>query len=95
MGGIPSIPTDPSRKVEVIGAGFSRTGTVTFALAMEKLLDGPVMHGGTQMLGREDGNALSFNLIHLNTRASLLHLFCLVCLSDQVLTYLYQPTLVN
>lgn len=26
---------------------------MTFAL--EKLLDGPVMHGGSQFLGREDG----------------------------------------
>lgn len=57
MGGKPSIPTDPSRQVEVIGAGFSRTGTVTFSLAMERLLNGPVMHAGTQMLQREDGKA--------------------------------------
>jgi hypothetical protein len=25
------------------------------ALALEKVLDGPVMHGGSQLLGREDG----------------------------------------
>jgi hypothetical protein len=25
------------------------------ALALEKLFDGPVMHGGSQLLGREDG----------------------------------------
>lgn len=55
MGGVPSIPTDPSRKLQVIGAGYSRTGTMTMQLALEKLLDGPVMHGGTQILTREDG----------------------------------------
>jgi hypothetical protein len=25
------------------------------AMALEELLDGPVMHGGSQLLGREDG----------------------------------------
>lgn len=55
MGGVPSIPTDRSRTVQVIGAGYSRTGTVSMALALEKLLGGPVMHGGTQLFGREDG----------------------------------------
>ncbi|KAI0024791.1 P-loop containing nucleoside triphosphate hydrolase protein [Xylariomycetidae sp. FL0641] len=54
MGGTLSIPTDPSRQVEVICAGYSRTGTSTMQLALEKLLDGPVMHGGTQILTRED-----------------------------------------
>ncbi|KAL2024232.1 hypothetical protein VTK56DRAFT_9388 [Thermocarpiscus australiensis] len=54
MGGVPSVPTDRSRKIQVIGAGYSRTGTVSMSLALEKLLDGPVMHGGTQLLGRED-----------------------------------------
>lgn len=55
MGGVPSIPTDPHRPLMVIGAGYSRTGTLSMALALEKLLDGPVMHGGSQLLGREDG----------------------------------------
>ena len=54
MGGVASIPTDPSRTLKVIGAGYSRTGTLSMALALEKLLDGPVMHGGSQLLGRED-----------------------------------------
>lgn len=54
MGGVPSIPTDPSRELRVIGAGYSRTGTVTMQMALEQLLDGPVCHGGTQILGRED-----------------------------------------
>lgn len=40
MGGIPSKP-DPARFdcVQVIGAGFSRTGTNSLQLALEKILD--------------------------------------------------------
>ena len=59
MGGVPSVPTDPSRRLRVIGAGYSRTGTVSLSLALENLLDGPVCHGGTQILGREDGEPIS------------------------------------
>lgn len=55
MGGAPSVPTDPGRKIQVICAGFSRTGTLSMSFALEKLLDGPVCHGGTQLFGREDG----------------------------------------
>ncbi len=55
MGQQPSIPTDLSRELQVIGAGFSRTGTVSFALALEKLLKGPVCHSGTAILLREEG----------------------------------------
>ncbi|KAJ7209583.1 P-loop containing nucleoside triphosphate hydrolase protein [Mycena pura] len=54
MGGVPSIPTDSSRRLQVIGAGYSRTGTVTMQLALENLLNGPILHGGTQILTRED-----------------------------------------
>ncbi|KAL2070028.1 hypothetical protein VTL71DRAFT_14708 [Oculimacula yallundae] len=54
MGQQASIPTDLSREVQVIGAGFSRTGTVSFALALEKLLKGPVCHSGTAILRREE-----------------------------------------
>jgi Sulfotransferase domain len=55
MGGVPSVPKDSTRPLKVIGAGYSRTGTLSMALALEKLLDGPVMHGGSQLLAREDG----------------------------------------
>lgn len=58
MGGVPSVPKDPNRTLQVIGAGYSRTGTSSMALALEKLLDGPVCHGGSQMLGREDSMSL-------------------------------------
>ncbi|PKS11726.1 hypothetical protein jhhlp_001714 [Lomentospora prolificans] len=54
MGGTASVPTDPNKTLKVIGAGYSRTGTLSMALALEKILDGPVMHGGSQLLGRED-----------------------------------------
>jgi hypothetical protein len=55
MGGSPSIPTNPNRTLCVIGAGYSRTGTVSLQLALEALLQGPVLHGGTMILSREDG----------------------------------------
>lgn len=55
MGNTPSIPTDTSRQVEVICAGLPRTGTLSLAIALEKLLDGPVMHGGTHTFNREAG----------------------------------------
>lgn len=55
MGRVASIPTDPSRKVQVISVGYSRTGIVTMSLALAKLLDGPFLHGGTQILVRDDG----------------------------------------
>ncbi|KAJ2976520.1 hypothetical protein NQ176_g4908 [Zarea fungicola] len=57
MGNSPSIPTDPRQQVQVIGAGFSRTGTGSFTMAMEKLLGGPAFHGGSQCIGREDAFA--------------------------------------
>ncbi|KAL8370017.1 hypothetical protein RB595_000397 [Gaeumannomyces hyphopodioides] len=55
MGGNPSKPV-PEKKLQVIAAGYSRTGTVAMQLALEKLLSGPVLHGGTAILGREDAH---------------------------------------
>ncbi|KKZ65394.1 hypothetical protein EMCG_08774 [[Emmonsia] crescens] len=54
MGGVPCVPQGHIRSLKVIGAGYSRTGTLSMALALEKLLDGPVMHGDSQLHGRED-----------------------------------------
>jgi hypothetical protein len=59
MGGSASIPTDASKRVQVISAGYSRTGTVSMSLALEKLLDGPILHGGTQILIRDDGKLIN------------------------------------
>lgn len=75
MGGTASVPQDRSRTLKVIGAGYSRTGTLSMAMALEKLLDGPVMHGGSQLLGREDGNNPSYlrkaTLINRSLRQTL------------------------
>ncbi|CAJ2502250.1 Uu.00g096440.m01.CDS01 [Anthostomella pinea] len=69
MGNTASVPQDPSRKLEVIDAGFSRTGTLSFAMALEKLLDGPVMHGGTQVFNREDAYCKQISQIYAHRRA--------------------------
>ena len=53
MGGVPSKP-DPTKSMQVIGAGFSRTGTNSVQLALQRLLEGPVQHGGTQLLSGSD-----------------------------------------
>ncbi len=53
-------PSDLTRHIEVIGAGFSRTATVSFTLALQILLKGPVCHGGSACLMREEGTE-SFN----------------------------------
>ncbi|KAE8132888.1 NAD dependent epimerase/dehydratase [Aspergillus pseudotamarii] len=47
MGQQPSTPS-PGTKVQVIGAGLSRTGTASFSAALNILLQGPIYHGGTQ-----------------------------------------------
>jgi len=70
MGAAPSIPTDPSRTVQVIGAGFSRTGTVSMQMALEILLKGPVLHGGTQIIAREDAYCKNWHLAYAARHAS-------------------------
>jgi hypothetical protein len=49
-------PTDLSKRLQVIGAGYSRTGTLSFSQALERLLDGPVCHTGSACLMREEGS---------------------------------------
>ncbi|KAL9130375.1 MAG: hypothetical protein Q9217_001433 [Psora testacea] len=49
-----SPPKNLSREIEVIGCGMSRTGTLSFGLALEKLLNGPVYHGGEAIFKREE-----------------------------------------
>jgi hypothetical protein len=49
MGQTYSQPQDGA-EVGVIGAGLSRTGTASFSRALEILLNGPVFHGGTQIV---------------------------------------------
>jgi len=54
MGATASVPTDPRRTPEVICVGYQRTGTFSTSLALERLGYGPVAHGGTQFIRRED-----------------------------------------
>lgn len=56
MGQHTSRPIDFSKEIQVIGAGMSRTGTVSFGLALERLLDGPVYHGGEAITVREESH---------------------------------------
>ncbi|KAE9365253.1 NAD dependent epimerase/dehydratase [Stipitochalara longipes BDJ] len=49
-----AIPADPTKMLKVIAAGFSRTATVSFSMAMQILLEGPVCHCGTTCLLREE-----------------------------------------
>jgi hypothetical protein len=64
MGHTASRP-NPNVKLQVIGAGMSRTGTTSFGAALEYLLEGPVYHGGTQLLENEES--------HIKTWIDLLH----------------------
>lgn len=66
MGQVASVPTDNSRRLKVIDAGFSRTGTLSYTYALEILLDGPVHHTATQLFNREDCETnLRFYLKHI------------------------------
>ncbi|KAI1052545.1 hypothetical protein LB507_009760 [Fusarium sp. FIESC RH6] len=67
MGGETSRPTDKRREPEAICLGYQRTGTLSMALALERLGYEPVAHGGSQMLGREDGNCLVRYLLNFLT----------------------------
>jgi hypothetical protein len=65
MGGVPSKP-DPAARMQVLGLGYGRTGTLSLTIALEKLLDGPVAHGGCQAFGgswRNRQSTISFNLL--------------------------------
>lgn len=64
MGAAPSKPRDPSRQLEIIDMGYSRTATMSFAMAFEEILDGPAMHGGTQMFNREDAYCQKISLLY-------------------------------
>ncbi|KAK2594829.1 hypothetical protein QQS21_007457 [Conoideocrella luteorostrata] len=48
------VPTDLSKSLRVIGAGYPRTGTSSLTLALEILFEAPVMHSGSSCLEREE-----------------------------------------
>ena len=48
-------PKDLNRKIQVIGAGLGRTGTMSFSAALEKLLDGPAYHSGNMLISNGEG----------------------------------------
>jgi hypothetical protein len=49
------IPKDLVKTIQVISADFPKTDITSFANALEKLLGGPVCHGGSALLMREEG----------------------------------------
>ncbi len=53
-------PRDFTRRVQVIGCGLGRTGTNSFSAALERLLDGPVYHSGTAVLGGDEDTILTW-----------------------------------
>ncbi|KAE9362763.1 hypothetical protein N431DRAFT_551022 [Stipitochalara longipes BDJ] len=56
-------PTDITRKIEVIGAGLGRTGTMSFSAALEKLLHGPIYHSGNMLISDEESTAKTWSQI--------------------------------
>ena len=44
---VQAAPANRSRPLRVIGAGLGRTGTASFTAALEILLGGPALHGGS------------------------------------------------
>ncbi|KAL7941902.1 hypothetical protein V8C42DRAFT_360590 [Trichoderma barbatum] len=61
MGQVASVPVDRKRKLEATGAGFSRTGTLSYAYALKRLLDGPVHHTATQLFNQEESYCKKWN----------------------------------
>jgi Sulfotransferase domain len=55
-------PGDVYRKIEVIGSGLGRTGTMSFSAVLEKLLDGPVYHSGNMLISDEECEKSSTSL---------------------------------
>lgn len=49
-----------AKEIQVIGCGMSRTGTVSFGLACERLFGGPVYHGGQVIVEREEAHLLKW-----------------------------------
>ena len=54
-------PKDKSRTVRVISSGYSHTGSLSFALAIQIFLKGPMCHGGSVSLAREERKFISYS----------------------------------
>ncbi|KAL2066138.1 hypothetical protein VTL71DRAFT_2209 [Oculimacula yallundae] len=67
MGGVVSHP-DPTKSIQVIRAAASRTGTSSLQLALQILLGGPVLHGGTQNIYGPDDGARKWNSVLKDSR---------------------------
>jgi len=63
MGQGASKPGPPTTQMQVLGLGQSRTGTASFARAMEILLQGPAYHSGANILHRGNSHILRWNEI--------------------------------
>jgi Sulfotransferase domain len=70
MGQGASKPGPPTTQMQVLGLGQSRTGTASFARAMEILLHGPAYHSGANILQRGNAHMLRWIAI-LRTSARL------------------------
>ena len=57
----------PNVRLRVIGAGLSRTGTLSFTRALEILLEGPVYHGGTQLFMSDESVIKTWNRVVSHT----------------------------
>ncbi|KAI1828533.1 P-loop containing nucleoside triphosphate hydrolase protein [Xylaria intraflava] len=57
----------PGRKLQVIGAGLSRTGTTSISRALSILLDGPTYHCGTQICRGDDYDIKSWTKLLRHT----------------------------
>lgn len=66
MSDAPSIPKDNfGRSMEVIAVGLPRTGTLSMSVALQMLLGGPVMHGGSHLFARaDDGTLICLSYVH-------------------------------
>jgi hypothetical protein len=63
-------PSDLTRKIEVIGAGLGRIGTMSFSAALEKLLEGPIYPSGNMLIS--DDECMVFFFI----KQAVTHSFC-------------------
>jgi Sulfotransferase domain len=63
MGQGASKPGPPTTQMQVLGLGASRTGTASFARAIEILLDGPAYHGGAHLLAGNSSHIQRWNEI--------------------------------